>query len=195
MDGFHAQLVSCVEVTVQPGRRRLNDCLLLVDEKLLEVPVNFLEGDSIYLSEAKLQVRKPLSFRYPADFEESEAKAPEKMASIDVLAGDLEGEGDWDLAYLTGGPDLSSRAAICEDYERLREACFLVNNSIPSSMSDLLSLGIRSVEVMRRASILEVLFGALNSTFSSNNWWIGNWSHNLYPKVGVRPGYGEARGT
>lgn len=45
----------------------------------------------------------------------------------------------------------------------------MFSRSVPSSVADLLSLALRGVEVMSRVYILEVLLGASESTFSSNN--------------------------
>lgn len=49
------------------------------------------------------------------------------MANIDLLTGDLEVEVDWDLADITGGPNLGSLASTCGDYKRVfRRARWLV---------------------------------------------------------------------
>lgn len=58
------------------------------------------------LLEAKSQVCHFLAARYAADLEDPLLVAPEEVSSIDVLAGDMDGAGDWDLADLTGDPDL-----------------------------------------------------------------------------------------
>lgn len=72
---------------------------MLPNLKLLEVPVNFVEGESISLSEAKEQVHQSLAAWYSADLEEFPAAAPEEVSSTDVLAGDLENEliGTWQI--------------------------------------------------------------------------------------------------
>lgn len=49
----------------------------------------------------------------------------------------------------------------------------MVNESIPSSVVDLLSLAIGDLEAMRRAPIVEVRVGALHSTLSSSDSRIG----------------------
>lgn len=67
-----------------------------------------------------------------------------------MLAGDLEIEGDLDLALFTGGQVLDSRASIRSDYGPLREAGSVVNESVLSTMAELLSLAIRGVEAMKR---------------------------------------------
>lgn len=49
------------------------------------------------------------------------------MAGIDVFAGDLGGEVDWDFANLTGGLELSSLTSIRGDYGHLCEVCLVVS--------------------------------------------------------------------
>lgn len=61
------------------------------------------------------------------DLEESPVLASEGVASIDVLTCDLDGEVDWDLADFKGGPNSGSRASTRGNYERLSEACLVVN--------------------------------------------------------------------
>lgn len=46
----------------------------------------------------RLHVRQLLMTQYLDNLKESFAEAPEEVASIDVLAGDLHGEADWGLA-------------------------------------------------------------------------------------------------
>lgn len=53
------------------------------------------------LSDMRSQNRQFLSPRYTADMEESQAAAPEDLASIYVLASDLEGEAYGHMADLT----------------------------------------------------------------------------------------------
>lgn len=74
---------------------------------------------------------------------------------------------------LDGGPDFGSRARIRADFGCLREVCFVVNYSVPSSVVDLLSLAMRCVEVKCRAAIAKICIGALESTLSSKNTRIG----------------------
>lgn len=74
------------------------------------------------LLEMKSQVFQILEERYPTNLEESAAAAPGEGAGVDVLTCDLTIEPDWDLADLTGGAHLGSRASICGHYGRLREA-------------------------------------------------------------------------
>lgn len=75
---------------------------------LLEIPVIFVEEASICLSEAQLQGRQFLAAEYPANVKESLVAASQELTSIEVLAGDLEGEDDWDLNDMTGVPSLGS---------------------------------------------------------------------------------------
>lgn len=49
----------------------------------------------MFLLGAKSQVRQLLAAKYSADLEETSAASPEELGSIDVSAGDLEGEADW----------------------------------------------------------------------------------------------------
>lgn len=113
------------------------------------------------LSEARWQVLQFLATQYPADLEGSQAPAPEEVARINFLNGDLEGKADWDIRDLTEGPNLGSQASIGGDYSRLCEACSMFNESIPSTAVALLSLIIRSVGAMSKTFILEVPVGAL----------------------------------
>lgn len=53
-------------------------------------------------------MRQFFANQFPADLEESLVVAPEDVVNIDLLAGDLEGKADWEMADLTGGPDLST---------------------------------------------------------------------------------------
>lgn len=91
---FDIVLVSIVEPTVGPRWNHLNDGAVLTDRKLLEGPVIFVEGETILLSEARPQVLQFFAAWYPADLEESLAATLEKVISIDILAGGLEGEAD-----------------------------------------------------------------------------------------------------
>lgn len=74
---------------------------------------------------------------------------------------------------MKGGLNLESRAGFGGDYGRFYEACSTVNDLVPLSVVDLLSLVIQGVEAMSRASILQVRTGALKQTLLSNNMGIG----------------------
>lgn len=113
------------------------------------------------LSEARSQVRQFLVARYHTTLTESASETPEEVVSINVLARDLEGETDWKLADSTKGSDFGTRATTRGGNGRHCEACLEINQPIPSSVLDLLTLAIRGVETMSGASILEVLVGAL----------------------------------
>lgn len=78
------------------------------------------------------------------------------------------------MADLTGGPDFSIPASIREANTCLREGGSVIHESIPASVAHLLSFSMRSVEAMRRTSIVEVRIGAIESTFSCNNTRIGD---------------------
>lgn len=60
----------------------------------------------------KSQDRQLLGAWNPADLAEPLAVSPEEMVNTDVLAGDLESEVVWEVADLTGGPELGSQANI-----------------------------------------------------------------------------------
>lgn len=106
-----------VEATFEPGENLLNVCTVLARRKLQEVPVVFVEPESLSLSEAELQLCQFLLARYASDHEESPAEAFEELASIDVLAAEAEGEADLDVFDVTGVPTSVvqpvSMASIC----------------------------------------------------------------------------------
>lgn len=52
--------------------------------------------------------RRYLAAPYPVVVEESQVALPEELSSIDSLTSDLEGESDWYLVALTGGPNVGS---------------------------------------------------------------------------------------
>lgn len=68
------------------------------------------------------------------------------------------------------------------DYGSYREAFSMVKESVSSSVADLPSLAIRCVEVMNRASILEVRVDFLESAWSSNNTRIGELESQISSK-------------
>lgn len=78
------------------------------------------------LLQAVLQVRQFSVARYLPHLEKSPATAPEEVANIHMLAGDLERKAVRDLADLAGGPDLGSLVSICGDYGRFCDACSVV---------------------------------------------------------------------
>lgn len=91
-----------------------------------------------------------------------------------MLAGDLLEDGtDWELADLTGCPDLSSRASISGEHGRCFETCLVLSRSFLSSVAFLMSMAVRSVEEMSRESLLEVHVGALESVLSPTSTGIG----------------------
>lgn len=59
----------------------------------------------------------------------------------------------------------------------------VVNASVPSLVADLLSLAIRGVEAMRRASIVEVRVSGLDSTLLSTSTRIGELEPGLPSKT------------
>lgn len=129
---FDAELLSWVEATIELGHKRISDGAVLKDRKIPEVPIVFVDGESTSPSEARLSLRQFLGARYSADFEESLGLAAEEVASIYEAAGDLQYGAD--LADLTGGAALGSRASICGNCRRPREACSVVIISVFSSV-------------------------------------------------------------
>lgn len=107
--------MSCVEASVESGQKREKVAVVLENRKVLEVSLSYVEGESMFLSDAKSQVRQLLVDWYHADLEQSLDAAPEDVGSIDVLAGELKEEGDWDLANWTGENVFRSRASILDD--------------------------------------------------------------------------------
>lgn len=99
-----------------------------------------------------------------------------------MLAGDLKVEAHWNLADLTQGPTLGSRASACGDFRCLRDAFLEVYESVSSSLTDLMSLVIRSVEPISRASIVPVGIYDLESMLSSNNTRIGELESQILSK-------------
>lgn len=117
------------------------------------------------LSEAKAQVRQFFAALYHVDFDEPLGAASGEDLSIDVLSGDLEGEAEWDLADLEGGPSLCSRATIQGDYGRFREV-----HSIWSFIGCEVNVGGDTWRgCQSRVPILEVRVGALELTFLYNS--------------------------
>lgn len=106
--------------------------------KFPEVPVILVEGESLSLPESKTQVRQFLAVLDPFDLEAPPAVAPQELPSIDLLAGDLEGEAGCDLSNVMGGLYFGSLATVCGDCGRLFGACSVVNESVPSSVADIL---------------------------------------------------------
>lgn len=114
--------MSCNEATVKPGRKLLNDGAVLADRELLGVRVMNTEGEAMSLLEEKSQLRQFLVALYLAYLKDYLAAAPEEVARVEVLAGNLENESVWDLHDLAGGPGLGSLTCNSNDYGHIREA-------------------------------------------------------------------------
>lgn len=84
-------LESNVEPSFETGQNLLNNGVVLTARKLLEVPIVFVDDEAMSQSEAKSKVRQILLTGYPADLDKSSAAAPEEVASIDLIASDIEG--------------------------------------------------------------------------------------------------------
>lgn len=89
-------LVSCIVASTDLFPKRQNRGTALAGCKLLEVSVIFVEFEFVFLLEVKVQMRQFLATSYHGGFEASLAAAPKEAASIDMLAGELDGETDWD---------------------------------------------------------------------------------------------------
>lgn len=127
--------MSCIETSVDPGRKLQNDGSILADRKFSEAPVFFVEGESMSLSETKWKFRQFLAALYSTDIEKSLAAGPEEGANVDVFACDQHGEADWKF----GRFDRRSRfcqASICCDCRRLGKACSVVSEFFPSFVAD-----------------------------------------------------------
>lgn len=133
----------------------------------------FLKGVSKSLSEVKSQARQLLAPQYLTDLKEAPVAAQEKVASVYVLASDLDGKANWDMADMTGDLDLGSWATLLGGYGRVLEVCWLIIESVPLLGVDQLSLAIRVVEVISRASILELHVYAQEPKLSSYNSLLG----------------------
>lgn len=88
------------------------------------------------------------------------------------------------LGWFDGRSRLSSRASIGIDSGRFRDAWSVISKYNLPSVADLLSLATPGVEEMSRATILKVLFRALQSTLSSRIRLSGNYSGNLHQNTG-----------
>lgn len=90
---------------------------MLADIRIHEVHVIFPAGKSMLLSKGKSPVHQFWAARYLNDLDECLATCPEELASIDLLAGDLAGEADYNVSELTEGPELGGRTSICGDQQ------------------------------------------------------------------------------
>lgn len=99
-------MVSNIESAVEPGRKHINDGAVLTDRTISEVPVIFLEGEPMSLSEARLKVCQFMATQNPSALDKYLVLTTDEVVGIDVLVGDLEGEADWDFANSTRGPKL-----------------------------------------------------------------------------------------
>lgn len=125
---------------------------MLANLKVPEVRLRSLEGKIVSIAETKLQGRQQLATQFLTDLKNSSVEDPENVASIDVFAGDLDGDPYLDLSDLTGGPDFSSLVITFINYGLLREACWVVTVSVPSLVSHLFSVASCGMEAMRGAS-------------------------------------------
>lgn len=94
--------MSGVHANVELSLKRQNDGTALGDCSFPEVLVVFVEGASGSLSNVKTHVAKLFLAQCSVDLRQSPAAACEEDVSIDVLAGDLDGEVHWDLADVMG---------------------------------------------------------------------------------------------
>lgn len=82
---------SCVDANLKPDRNFQNDCAELADSKPPEGPVLFFEGRAMSVCKAVSRVCQFLADQYPADPEKSPAAAFKDVASVDLLALDMDG--------------------------------------------------------------------------------------------------------
>lgn len=124
--------MSCVEASIKPGQKLQNNGAMLVGCNLFEVPAVFVKGKPIFLSDGQSPLCQFLAAWYPVDFQWSLAVASQKVASVVLLAGDLDREADCACSNLTRGLDIGSQASNRGEYGRLREACSVVSEFVPS---------------------------------------------------------------
>lgn len=87
-------VVSCVRASFEQGRKHHIDILTLINRKAPDIPVIFLERESIYMAEWRSQGCQFLATLYLADLEETPGAAPEELTNNDVLLGDMDGKAD-----------------------------------------------------------------------------------------------------
>lgn len=109
-----------------------------MDRKYPDVLLFFLEGAAISVVWGKIPVRLFLAALYFAYFEIYPAAFPEEGASIKALRRYPGGEADWDLATLTGSPNLGNQHILCENYGCLLDAFPEVSEFVSPSVADLL---------------------------------------------------------
>lgn len=120
----------CVKASVDSCQNRQIDGKELADCKNYDVPMIFLEGESMAVSEAKSQVRQFLMTQYLAGPEESMVPAFEDLANINVLADDINHEADSDLNNFSRGTSFDSRPIIPDDCGHIREVNEVVSESV-----------------------------------------------------------------
>lgn len=108
----------------------------LADRKITKVLGIILECDSVYLPPAKMQGRQFLGTRDSADAEELPGEDLEGVASIYLLAGDLDGEMDWSLADLTGIPGQGRGDNIRGNLGFFVRRVLMASYSVPSLVAD-----------------------------------------------------------
>lgn len=75
----------------------------------------FVKHEPVSLTKARLKVRQFLATQYPDDLEESMVAVPEEVASIEMLASNLNCGADRNFVDSTGGINLGSGASIYDD--------------------------------------------------------------------------------
>lgn len=85
----------------------------------------------MFLSEVESLQEQFLGPQSPEVLQQSAVPAIEKISIISVLAGDLDGKVDSDLANFTVDPGLGSRSSLIGDCARLLEfTCGLMSHSL-----------------------------------------------------------------
>lgn len=105
-------------VSSVPSRKRQSYAPASAESNPPAIHVLPLEGGTVLLSTVESQGRQLLALLYLGVLQEYKATFTEAFVTIYVLAGNLDGEGDWERADLTRGPDLSNFESICFTHVR-----------------------------------------------------------------------------
>lgn len=106
-----------------------------------------------------------------------------KISGIEDFKGDLDDEGLWDLAKVTGGLDLASGARIHVDNDHLGGVCIDASWNDPLSVFHLPYLAYRLVNVLGKVIILEFRMGALDFMVAVSNTGITELQPQLASKT------------
>lgn len=177
--------MSCVEVSVEQGRKRQSHFSVSSDCKVNKVRMISFECESMSLSDGKSEKPQFSATKYQNDCQKSPSEVPEEGVMFNVLADDLNGEADWDMTNLTWGSDLRSLGSILNDYDHFRDESSLASEAIISSSATLLSMAICCLETKSSPAILEGHVGGLKSACRQIIRQSGKWSRNWSRKIWV----------